>query len=76
MSAAWWSRSTCSIRAACAPFVSDDGSIFYELKADNLSGLEQQIMVPAREIIHDRFNCVFHPLVGHLAALCLRARRR
>ena len=21
-------------------------------------------MVPAREIIHDRFNCVFHPLVG------------
>jgi HK97 family phage portal protein len=50
----------CRVKA----FVSDDGAVFYELKADNLSGFERQIMVPAREIIHDRFNCVFHPLVG------------
>ncbi|WP_416381322.1 hypothetical protein, partial [Klebsiella pneumoniae] len=20
--------------------------------------------VPAREVIHDRFNCLFHPLIG------------
>lgn len=42
-----------------------DGSVFYELKADNLSGLEQDaVAVPASEIIHDRMNCLFHPLVG------------
>lgn len=46
------------------PMVADDGSIFYKLSADNLSGLTADIMVPAREIIHDRMNCLFHPLVG------------
>lgn len=46
------------------PLVSDSGAVFYELNADTLSGLEQQVVVPAREIIHDRFNCMFHPLVG------------
>lgn len=49
----------------CRPLVADDGSVFYELDADNLSGLtESRVLVPAREIIHDRFNCLFHPLVG------------
>lgn len=47
------------------PLVSDDGQVFYELSKDNLSGIEaDSIIVPAREIIHDRFNCLFHPLVG------------
>lgn len=46
------------------PLVSDDGSVFYSLKTDNLSGLERDVVVPAREIIHDRMNCLFHPLVG------------
>ncbi|MCV4343242.1 phage portal protein [Pseudomonas capsici] len=46
------------------PLVGDDGSIFYDLKADNLSTLEEGIVVPASEIIHDRMNCLFHPLVG------------
>lgn len=46
------------------PLVADDGSVFYQLSTDNLSGLEDGIIVPAREIIHDRFNCFFHPLVG------------
>ncbi|EKF39927.1 phage portal protein, HK97 family [Nitratireductor indicus C115] len=46
------------------PLVSDDGSIFYELNTDELSGLPSRVIVPAREIIHDRFNCMFHPLVG------------
>jgi HK97 family phage portal protein len=46
------------------PLVADDGAIFYQLNTDNLSGLKRQIVVPAREIIHDRFNCIFHPLVG------------
>lgn len=46
------------------PHISDDGSVFYQLTTDKLSGLPEQVMVPAREIIHDRFNCFFHPLVG------------
>jgi HK97 family phage portal protein len=46
------------------PLVADDGSVFYEISGDNLSRVPQAIVVPAREIIHDRFNCLFHPLVG------------
>jgi HK97 family phage portal protein len=47
------------------PLVSDDGQIFYRLSQDNLSALtESETIVPAREIIHDRFNTLFHPLVG------------
>lgn len=48
----------------CRPLVSDDGQVFYELNADNLLGIKTQVVVPASEIIHDRFNCLFHPLVG------------
>lgn len=46
------------------PLVSDDGAVFYQLMADNISGLKTSVIVPAREIIHDRFNCLFHPLIG------------
>lgn len=46
------------------PYVTDDGEIFYQVRPDNVHGIEQQVMVPAREIIHDRFNCFFHPLCG------------
>lgn len=46
------------------PLISDNGEVFYELRADNLSGVAERVVVPAREIIHDRFNCLFHPLVG------------
>lgn len=47
------------------PMVTDDGDVFYQLSQDNLSGIsETGITVPASEIIHDRFNCFFHPLVG------------
>lgn len=46
--------------------VSEDGSIFYQLSQDNLSGIKEGegVTVPASEIIHDRMNCLFHPLVG------------
>ena len=45
--------------------VSPDGSIFYRLSGDNLSGIEEGTLeVPASEIIHDRMNCLFHPLIG------------
>lgn len=49
----------------CRPMVTPDGQVYYQLDSDNLAGLEEaQILVPASEIIHDRFNCLFHPLVG------------
>lgn len=46
------------------PLVADSGDVFYELNTDSLAGLPQQVIVPASEIIHDRFNTFFHPLVG------------
>src|SRR5580765_5392249 len=45
------------------PLVSEDGAVYYRLSQDNLAGIGE-ITVPAREIIHDRMNCLFHPLVG------------
>lgn len=45
--------------------VAPDGSVFYNLKIDYLSGLnDDEIAVPASEIIHDRINCLYHPLIG------------
>lgn len=59
------------------PLVADDGSVFYHLMSDKLvpmDGAEEidelhnfgstGVTVPASEIIHDRMNCLFHPLVG------------
>jgi HK97 family phage portal protein len=51
-----WSRVT--------PLVADDGSVFYQLATDKIAGLPNDVIVPAREVIHDRFNCMFHPLIG------------
>lgn len=51
----------CQVTVLCAP----DGSVFYDLRSDHLSGIrEPNITVPASEIIHDRWNTFFHPLVG------------
>lgn len=44
--------------------VSPSGDVFYKLATDHLSGLEQDVIVPAREIIHDLMNALFHPLIG------------
>jgi HK97 family phage portal protein len=46
------------------PMVADDGSVFYQLSADNIAGINETVLVPASEIIHDRYNCLFHPLIG------------
>lgn len=47
------------------PLVSDtNGAVFYRLKTDNLAGVDNEVIVPQREMIHDRYNCLFHPLVG------------
>lgn len=44
--------------------VTPDGEVLYELKMDNVSGIREAITVPSTEIVHDRVNCIFHPLVG------------
>lgn len=46
------------------PLVSEDGSVFYQLQGDNLSGLRESVIAPASEIIHDRHTPLYHPLSG------------
>lgn len=47
------------------PLVADNGDVFYSLTRDDISTLDRDIpAVPASEMIHDRMNCLFHPLVG------------
>jgi HK97 family phage portal protein len=46
------------------PLVADDGSVFYQLQNDNLSGLKEAVTVPGDEIIHDSHVTFYHPLVG------------
>ena len=47
------------------PLVDDAGNVFYELRRDHLIGLDAStVTVPASEIIHDRWNTLYHPLVG------------
>lgn len=50
--------------------VADDGSVWYKLKQDNLSQVndltfdDDNPIVPASEIIHDMMVSLWHPLVG------------
>ena len=47
--------------------VAPDGEVFYQLCRDDLAGvtdLDAAVLVPASEIIHDRWNTIYHPLVG------------
>lgn len=44
--------------------VSDSGEVWYQLTPDNISNISESVTVPASEIIHDRMNPLYHPLVG------------
>lgn len=44
--------------------VAPDGSVYYQLYASDLAGIPEDLVVPARDMIHDRWNCAFHPLQG------------
>lgn len=61
-----WVLDPCNVM----PMVSDDGSVFYKINypyAANLLPLnypDRELIVPAREIIHDRLNCFHHQLIG------------
>jgi HK97 family phage portal protein len=46
------------------PLVAGDGSVFYSVAGSRLNQIEDAVVIPAREIIHDRFNCIYHPLIG------------
>ena len=46
------------------PCVAPNGEVFYQINIDLLTGITENITVPASEIIHDRYNCLYHPLVG------------
>jgi HK97 family phage portal protein len=53
--------------ARVKPLVAPDGSVYYELQSNELAGLQQEsapIVVGASDLIHDRWNCLYHPLVG------------
>lgn len=59
------------------PLVADDGSVYYELSTDTLNGIEEATLtVPASEIIHDRYQPQYHPLIGvsPIAAAALSGR--
>ncbi|MDV8155204.1 phage portal protein [Acinetobacter bereziniae] len=43
--------------------VDDNGEIFYQLSNDRLTQTDN-VIIPASEIIHDRINALYHPLIG------------
>lgn len=45
------------------PMVTDSGEVMYKLRLDELARTPD-ITVPASEIIHDRMNALWHPLIG------------
>lgn len=50
-----------SVRALVAP----DGEVYYQIGNNQLAGVpDGNITVHSSEIIHDRGECLFHPLVG------------
>jgi HK97 family phage portal protein len=58
------------------PMVSTSGDVFYEVWGGSwngmnslVPGLTDTVMIPAREIIHDRLNTFWHPLIG-IPPLC------
>jgi HK97 family phage portal protein len=55
--------------ARVTPLVAPDGSVYYRLTRDDLSGVESgdgggEVTVPASEIMHDMMCPIFHPLCG------------
>lgn len=47
------------------PMVTIDGSVYYELRRDDLSQQPKDtVTVPASDIIHDRMAAIYHPLIG------------
>lgn len=50
--------------ASVKVLISPSGAVFYQVNADALSGVPDDVTIPAREIIHDVMVPLWHPLVG------------
>ena len=55
--------------ARVVPMVTPDGDVWYRLRSDRLAQVpgeaaDNEVMIPASELIHDRTLTLFHPLVG------------
>lgn len=46
------------------PLVTETGDVYYQITKDYLSGIYENVVVPASEIIHDRCITPWHPLMG------------
>lgn len=47
------------------PLVAEDGTVYYEVRRDDLSGQRAEtVVLRASEVIHDPFITPFHPLIG------------
>jgi HK97 family phage portal protein len=46
------------------PLIAGDGGVYYELDSDTLAQVGEKVIVPADEIIHDRYKTPWHPLIG------------
>lgn len=52
------------------PMVSETGDVFYQINYPDAANLlplnypNEQLTIPAREIIHDRMNCFHHQMIG------------
>jgi HK97 family phage portal protein len=43
---------------------SETGDVYYQINRDDFSNTQETLVIPAREIIHDKMNPLYHPLVG------------
>ena len=46
------------------PLVAPDGAVYYRLGRDRLAQIDDDVVIPQAEIIHDVMIPLFHPLVG------------
>lgn len=46
------------------PLIEPNGNVYYRINIDSISGITEQVTVPSSEIIHDRYNCFYHAMVG------------
>lgn len=44
--------------------ITDNGQIYYEIGEDKLNGINETLLIPQSEIIHDRYRPRFNPLIG------------
>lgn len=50
--------------AAVQVLIAEDGSVYYKLSANKLAGVQNDVTIPARDILHDRGVCFWHNLIG------------